>query len=122
MRYIFAIVFLAFAISTFAKRLEPQPVRVIHYKGITYSVPPFILDDKDDPNGGFLEARDSKDQLLWRVQIYKTRYNPLLEQDVQDIFITSLSLDKIHDFLLLADEDKRIFAVDISTRKVTRLK
>jgi len=114
-------IFLVFASVAVAKRIGPAEVKPINFEGITYSVPPFINDDSKQ-NGGFLEARDSKGQLLWRVQIYKTIYNPILEQDVQDIFITTLSLDKLHKFLLMSDEKQRTFAVDLSTKKVSRLK
>jgi len=122
-RFLYALVFtVILASQAFAKRLEPVEVKPVHFKGIIYSVPPFILDEKSPQNGGFLEARDGKDKLIWRVQIYKTAYNPLLEQDVQDVFINSLSLDKAHGILMISDEKDRIFTVDIFTKKVTRLR
>lgn len=57
-------------------------------------------------NGGVVEARDHQtNALLWQVQIFTTEHNAALEQDVQDVFIKSLTLDKVHNLLILADEN-----------------
>jgi hypothetical protein len=69
-----------------------------------------------------VEARDAHGALLWRVTVYHTAYQAGLEKDVQDVFIKSLSLDESLGFLLLSDEADRVFAVDLLSRKVTRLR
>ena len=104
------------------KRLAPEEPKPVRFENVTYSVPNFTFNDDSTQNGGFLEARDVKQNLLWRIQVFTTYYNPHLEHDGQDVFITSLSLDEARRVLLLSDEQRRVFAVDISTRKVTRLR
>jgi hypothetical protein len=94
--------------EAFAKRHAPTPVTSILHRGMIYSAPPFIQDRLGKPlqKGGYIEAHEAKTgKLLWRVRIYKTRYNTLLETDVQDVFITKLTLEG--DTLIVADEKNR---------------
>ncbi|MDB4321945.1 hypothetical protein N9943_02945, partial [Akkermansiaceae bacterium] len=69
-----------------------------------------------------IEARDSKTKkLLWQVQIYKTKYDEALEKDVQDVFIKSLTLDKVHNLLIMSDEKSRVFVLNLITKRVTQI-
>ena len=107
--------------EAFAKRLPPTPVTPIPHCGVIYLAPPFIRDRSGKPlqRGGYIEAHDSKTgKLLWRVRIYKTQYDPRLETDMQDVFITRLSLED--DTLIVSDEKSRRFRLDLETRHVTR--
>ena len=109
--------------NAFAKRPAPTPVTPIAHRGMIYSAPSFIQDHsgKPLPGGGYIEAHDAKTRkLLWRLRIYKTQYDPRLETDVQDVFITRLSLKD--DTLIVADEKNRRFRLDLGTRRVTRIK
>ena len=72
-------------------------------------------------NPGFVEARHPETKkLLWRIQIYNIKYDPALEQDVQDVFIKTMSLDKKNNSLLISDERSRTYALDLTTKAVTR--
>ena len=51
------------------------------------------------------------------VQVYCTAYDPFLEQDVQDVFITSLAL--ANGVLSVVDEKGRQFQISTTTRVVT---
>ncbi|MFT5470509.1 MAG: hypothetical protein ACI8UO_005638 [Verrucomicrobiales bacterium] len=107
-----------------AKRIPPPEVQPIEVSGVVYSVPPFSTDDNGNSLiGGVVEARDSQaKKLLYRVVIYKTKYDSNLETDVQDVFIKTLTHDKIHDLLILSDEDDRVYVLSLSTRKVSKIR
>jgi hypothetical protein len=51
-------------------------------------------------------------------RIYAIRYDRTLEEDVQDVFITSLKARG--NVLLITNERGERFVLDLSTRKVTR--
>ena len=134
-----------FAGNVMAKRAAPKEVAPIVTEKAIYSVPHFAALDKArnrerrealenregglhgaveylEPiqapqNGGVVEARDPKTKkLLWQVQVYKTEYKAL-EKDVQDVFITSLTLDKVHNLLIMSDEKSRVFVLNLSTKR-----
>ena len=138
-----------FATNVMAKRVAPKEVPPIATEKAVFSVPHFPAIDsvqnrkllealenrerelveahengeplKAPQNGGVVEARDPKTKkLLWQVQIYKTEYKAL-EKDVQDVFIKSLSLDKVHNLLIMSDEKSRVFVLNLSTKKVTQI-
>lgn len=107
--------------SAMAKRNTPEKVSAIQTSEAVFSVPHFAKGDCPQ-NGGFIEAHHPKTkQLLWRIRVYKTDYNPALEKDVQDVFITSLSFDKVHNLLIMADEKSRVFVLNLTTKKVTQI-
>ena len=139
-----------FAANVMAKRVAPKEVPPIVTEKAIFSVPHFAKIDNvenrkliealknrerelleglknDEPlktpqNGGVVEARDPKTKkLLWQVQVYKTEYDEGLEKDVQDVFITSLTLDKVHNLLIMSDEKSRVFVLNLSTKKVTQI-
>lgn len=107
--------------NVMAKRIAPKEVPPIATDTAVFSVPHFPEGDRIQ-NGGVIEARDPKTKkLLWQVQVYKTNYDEALEKDVQDVFIKSLTLDKVHNLLILSDEESRVFALNLTTKKVTRI-
>ena len=109
------------ATSAMAKRNPPEKVSAIQTSEAVFSVPHFTKGDRPQ-NGGFIEAHHPKTKkLLWRILVYKTHYNPALERDVQDVFITSLSFDKVHNLLIMADENSRVFVLNLTTKKVTQI-
>ena len=94
-----------------AKRSVPSAVEPVTVQGVTYSAPATAM--------GFVVAFDaSSHRELWRQRIYRIRVNPSLERDVQDVFITSLTLRG--GSLVIANERGERYALDLSTRKVTR--
>jgi len=71
------------ALPSFAKRAAPVPVAPLVVGETTFRVQHSPL--------GLVEAVDTKSgNPLWTKQIYVTRYDPALERDVQDRFITGL--------------------------------
>jgi hypothetical protein len=104
-----------------AKRAAPKEVPAITTDQTVYSVPHVQLPQFSMRNPGFVEARHPQTKkLLWRIQIYDIKYDPSLEQDVQDIFIKTMSLDKKNNSLMISDERSRNYVLDLTTKKVTR--
>ena len=94
-----------------AKRTVPRAVEPVSVHGVTYSAPATAM--------GFVVASDAlSGRELWRQRIYRIRVDPSLERDVQDVFITSLTLRG--SSLVIANEHGERYALDLSTRKVTR--
>jgi uncharacterized protein (TIGR03382 family) len=56
------------------------------------------------------------DEQLWSVRVYTTSYDPFLEHDAQDVFLTSLAVTG--DVLSVVDEKGRHFFVDLGTHHV----
>ena len=103
-----------------AKRAEPRAVEPFTYRGIKYIAPHFKMKNKQVQRGGFIEAWDIKtNKMLWDLKIYETKYDPKLEQDVQDVYITSLKIE--HDKLLITNEWNEIYGLNLETKKVERI-
>ena len=104
-----------------AKRRAPVEVPVIRTAQVVYSAPHVRLPEFSMRHPGFVEARHPKTQkLLCRIPIYHIKYDSKLEQDVQDVFIKTMSLDKKSNSMLVSDERSRTYVLDLSTKKVTR--
>ena len=104
-----------------AKRAAPKDVPPIITDNATYSAPHVRMPQFSMRNPGFVEAHHPKTKkLLWRIQIYNIKYDPALEQDVQDVFIKTMSLDKKNNSLLISDERSRTYVLDLTTKKVAR--
>jgi hypothetical protein len=103
------LVFTAAPIS--AKRLPPKLVKPVTVAGVTFSAPGW-------PIGIIIATASSSRRELWRQRIYAIRYDHTLEQDVQDVFITSLK--RRGNALLITNERGERFVLDLSTRKVAR--
>jgi hypothetical protein len=97
-----------------AKRLAPEPVKPVTVAGVTYFAPAWPI--------GIVIAKDvSSSQELWRQRIYTLRYDRRLEQDVQDVFITSLVV-RDGNALIITNERGERFILDLSTRTVRRVR
>jgi hypothetical protein len=96
-----------FPLSTFAKRLAPKPVPPVVWNGVEYRT--------RDMN--FVEAINvASKQRLWRTKVYFVWYMPLTETDVQDIFITSLSVQ--NGKLLVTNEAGKSYWLNLNTGHV----
>ena len=104
-------VFILAAADISAKRLAPKPVKPVTDAGVTFSAPGW-------PMGIVIATDAASGRELWRQRIYTIHYDRKLEQDAQDVFITSLKLRG--GALLITNERGERFALDLSTRKVTR--
>jgi hypothetical protein len=100
-----------FAGPAFAKRRPPTKVDPVVIEGIRYIAP------NHDPYRGYVEAWDVQtNQKLWEVTIFRNRIDPNLEEDVQHVFIKSLTPD--HGKLLVGNEKNRSYTLDLKTRAV----
>ena len=112
---------LLLASSAVARRSAPAEVPAITSVEAVYSVPHFGFKNGTGQSGGVIHAHHPKTKkLLWSVQVYKTSYDKDLEEDVQDVFIKSLSFDEDHNLLIMSDEKSRVFVLNLTTRKVTQ--
>lgn len=110
-----------FSTSVMAKRAAPEEVPPVKTEQTVFSAPHFP-EGECKQNGGVVEARDPRtNALLWQVQVYTTKYDEGLEKDVQDVFIKTLALDKVHNLLILSDEKSRVFVLNLTNKKVTRI-
>jgi hypothetical protein len=100
----------------FAKRVTPSPVPSVVVAGIEYRVTHFPVERM-----GFVEAYDLKTKsLIWTRQIYVVIKDPLLEGDVQDVFIKTLTQDG--DALIVTNEIGFIYRLDLKSLNVTVIK
>jgi hypothetical protein len=83
------------------------------YEGVRYVAP------NDNGRRGYIQAWDAKSNLLWSVTIFRNFINPLLEEDVQWVYIKTMSLND--GKLMVTDERGRSFSVDLKRRAVRRL-
>jgi hypothetical protein len=103
----------------FAKQPAPKEVPPAVIGGIKYTAPHWCRINGKDQQGGYIEARDfNTGRLLWELRVYEIKYEPGLEQDVQDIFITSLKV--MDGKLQVANEKGDKFVVDLAQRKVVQ--
>jgi outer membrane protein assembly factor BamB len=111
--------FLAIALaSPFASGKRPALADVppVVSGNVRYEVPNY--NNPCSQNGGCVVAyNNTTNALLWSVEVYCTHYDSSLEEDVQDIFITSLTVEGGQ--VLVANEKGLHFAIDPTTQQVT---
>ena len=107
------VLFLLAATPASAKRAAPKPVPPVAANSIEYSAPREQM--------GFVVATDTTSHKeLWRKRIYTVPINPVMERDVQDVFITSLVIE--HRALIITNERGDRYTLDLATRRVTKRK
>jgi hypothetical protein len=94
------------------KRSAPALVLPVIHEGVRYVAP------NDDGRRGHIEAWDVEtNKRLWDVTVFTNHIEPGLEEDVQWIFISVLSIrDKT---LVVTSERGQIYQVDLNTKAVT---
>jgi hypothetical protein len=113
---------LAISFAASAKREVPAEVPAIIYGGVIYSVPHFGFENGSKQNGGFVKATNEKSSdVMWVKRIYKIWYNPFKEQDVQDIFVTSMQISSDNTHLVITNERNETYSLNVGTQKVKRL-
>ena len=99
-----------------ARRSLPKKIKPVYHEAVRYTVQNVI-----GGGGAVLEAHDSKTKKLrWRVQVFKIAYAPNVQRGDQDIYVTSLKVDREKARLVVIDEKHRVHYVSIATHKVTR--
>ncbi len=122
-RAILPIILFAICANSFAKRAAPEKVEPLIHGNFVYIAPHFINIEGTNQNGGYIEVLDAKSGVkLWGLLVYKTEYDPVLEKDIQDVFITSLSINFLGTKLTVTDELGRQYEINISDKSVTKTK
>ena len=100
--------------AAFAKRGEPAEVKPVVHEGIEYRAPHSTIASE---KMGVVEAWDkATDKMLWEKKVYTVKINPLMERDVQDVFITKLEIDA--GKLIVTNEKDARYSIDLKTQKV----
>lgn len=109
----FLLLCLTFTSVAFAKRSPPVKVEPVSAAEVEYRVP----HDKM----GCVEAWNIRTQkMIWRKQVYVVKYDVDLEQDVQDVFITAVEVQK--GKLLIKNERQSELELNLTTLQVTAIK
>jgi hypothetical protein len=97
-----------------AKRKAPVKILPVTYDGVRYTAP------NDDGRRAYVQAwQVTTNKLIWEVTVFRNIINPLMEEDVQDIYIRQLSFRDGE--LIVISEDNRAFSVDPKSHHVKRL-
>jgi len=108
---LFAVVLLPGLAS--AKRVAPAKVEPVIHKGVRYVAP------NDDGRRAYIEAWDvPTNRKLWDLPVFTNRIDPTLEEDVQWVFINSLS--HRNGMLVVTSERGMTYQIDLETRAVTQ--
>jgi len=102
------------------KRSGPDPVDPVRSGGIRYEAMPWGKARGLGQNGGYVAAIDEKTgDELWLLKVYDVTYDGDMEGDKQDVFVTSLEVDRAGRRLTVENEAGDRFTVDLETRKVS---
>ena len=81
----------------------------------------FLLAKGKKQNGGYIEATSLETgKLLWELRVYEVEYDPILEGDVQDVYITYLKIVDGNLEILHEAGDKFVVRLDLAKRKVIK--
>ncbi len=105
------------------KRAEPDPIEPIVLDGIRYEAPHVSPADDNVPDGGVVVAiQQATGRLLWHAVIYdQPAYDPDMESDKQDVFITSMQASDDGTMLYIVNELGKEYRLDLKTQKVTKV-
>ena len=120
-RQLLAAAFLALAWPAWAKRSAPAPVAPVVVGKVRYEAPAFAKVDGKFQNGGVVVAFDAATgKELWRAKVYGVVLDPHMEQDVQDIFIARMWPTPDNQCLIIVDEHRRVWRLDLATHVAVR--
>lgn len=99
----------------------PVAVALVH-QGVRYESVIWGRASGLGQNGGFVRAVDAASgSVLWLHRVFAIAYDPDMEQDKQDRFITRLAISERGDSLLIGDERGRRYVLDLRTHQVSVL-
>jgi hypothetical protein len=97
--------------SAFAKRRAPSPVPSVVSQGVEYRAP------LDVEHMGRVQAFElSSGRKLWETKVYHVWIDPLAEEDVQWVFISSMQVQG--GKLLVGNENGKSFRLDLKTGRL----
>lgn len=100
--------------AAYAKRGPKPKVDPVDYQGVRYM-------PHGDGRTQYVQASDIKTgKTLWDVAVFSTTIIPLLEEDVQWVFIKQMFIDDAR--LIVVAEDDRAYTLDLKTGTVKKLK
>lgn len=98
----------------FAKRTPAPVVQPVVYQGVRNEAP------NDKGAAGYVEAWDVvSEKRLWKKTVFRKCICPLLEHDVQWVFIKRMWREDGR--LILVTERNKTYALDLKTRRVQRI-
>jgi hypothetical protein len=99
--------------SISAKRIAPAAVEPVIHEGVRYVAP------NDDGRRAYIEAWDVRtNKKLWDLTVFTNRIDPKLEEDVQWVFINTLSIRD--DTLIVTSERGTTYQIDLRTKAITQ--
>ena len=99
--------------SISAKRIAPAAVEPVIHEGVRYVAP------NGDGRRAYLEAWDVRsNKKLWDLTVFINRIDPKLEEDVQWVFINTLSM-RDHT-LIVTSERGTTYQIDLQTKAITQ--
>jgi hypothetical protein len=99
------------------KRVGPEEVEPVQIGRTRYEVIHWGRERGLGQNGGYVAAIDADSgKELWTLKVYAVAYDPAMEEDVQDIFIKSMSVNGSGTELTVIDERNRRFVVNLKSR------
>ena len=99
--------------SSAGKRIAPATVEPVIHEGVRYVAP------NDDGRRAYIEAWDVRTiKKLWDLTVFTNRIDPKLEEDVQWIFINTLSIRD--DTLIVTSERGTTYRIDLRTKAITQ--
>jgi outer membrane protein assembly factor BamB len=103
-----AVATLLWPASAFAKRRAPSPVPPVVWQGVEYRAP------LDVEHMGHVQAFElSSGRKLWETEVYHVWIMPLVETDVQWVFISAMQVQD--GKLLIRNENGKSFKLDLKT-------
>lgn len=103
------------------KRSAPDPVEPVSHDGIRYEAVTWGKARDLGQNGGYVAAVDeATGEELWLLRVYDVAYDPAMEADKQDVFVTRLRIDRNQRRLAVENERGERFLVDLDQRRATR--
>jgi hypothetical protein len=99
--------------SIFAKRIAPAAVELVIHEGVRFVAP------NDDGRRAYIEAWDVRtNKKLWDLTVFTNRIDSKLEEDVQWVFINTLS---VHDHTLIVTSERgTTYQIDLQTKAITQ--
>ncbi|MFG6490187.1 hypothetical protein ACG04R_26180 [Roseateles sp. BYS78W] len=105
-----------------AKRKAPKPVAPLVLAGVRYEAPLDIHPLGYSGHGGVIAAFDDLTGApLWHLRVYQTVYDPHMEGDVRDVYITQIAAIDGGQALRVTNERSRNFRVDLADRSAQPL-
>lgn len=104
-------------ITPTSNRLPPPYIENVTIEGVSH-----YLDNVRDHDlivsTTFLIAVDQSYQEQWRLAVYKTHFDKMLETDIQEVYAVSLDYNRDKHSFIIENENGEIFTVDLKTFEV----